>query len=111
MQSEGGTYGEPMNALLRFGLIVSLLVAPSAAGVETRSSATVQHPVDYTTNAGATVYDFYHDYFNSKSSCDARGYALKNYEHMRNMSGWTCVRHPGDSKWSMHVHYGYGGIE
>lgn len=95
-------------------LLISFGVFGSSGPANTAPPTSIQISASETgtsTASGATVYNFYYDYFASKSTCDARGYALLHYEELPNMSGWTCVRHSGNTKWSMHVHYWSGGIE
>jgi len=49
--------------------------------------------------------DYYHNYFNSISSCQNRGYAMINYEHIAGMLAYYCHLHPSESKWSMDIQW------
>lgn len=59
--------------------------------------------------AGSTSGRYYDAYFSTKTTCNNRGYAMVNYEHIQRMTGWNCWKYFWESKWSMDVYWNGGG--
>ncbi|WP_341729730.1 hypothetical protein, partial [Brooklawnia sp.] len=57
-------------------------------------------------NAVGVQYNYYEDYFYSQGTCISRGRAMT--QPGSHWIGFQCVKHSGDTKWSMHLFWDDG---
>jgi predicted glycosyl hydrolase (DUF1957 family) len=86
----------------------------SSASAMTLETASVSQPAPMVTSTlessdaengvlSVWQYNYYQNYFNYFSTCEARGNAMLHKEHVAGMINFACDRNPGEAKWSMDV--------